>query len=482
MSLSDPGYFIFLFLVFLVYFILGKGGPRRIFLLAASYLFYLQLSKAYFVVLLFVTCVTYLGARLLRSAHAEKHGTLLFWLVVSILVSPLLLFKYLLVVLSVSLHGNLASLAFPVGISFFTFASLGYLADVYLGVTDPESSPTRVALFVAFFPLVSAGPIERAGRFMPQFDLDADFSSDRTIAALRLIFIGLIMKVVFADALAGPTNLVFENPGAYLPIERLCATLFYPFYLYADFAGYSLIAIGSAKLFGLEVAPNFRQPFLSSTVPEFWRNWHISLSSWVRDYIFSPLRMEWRRYSNLGMAAALISSFVILGVWHGAKWGFVIFGAMHGLMVVVSTFTLPWRDKFWSAVGLPNSILRISRGIITYLLVALAFVFFRADSAPQALQIFQGVFSADSFYDLAKYLSDLWRHAASTPFSVLNDFLACFWVIPCLLGGDILVRNKLIPERLPAIVQIAGYNYGLLVVLAEWLAHYGSQPFVYYKF
>jgi alginate O-acetyltransferase complex protein AlgI len=482
MSLSDPAYFVFLFPVFVLYYLLEKGEPRRILLLAASYFFYIELAKVYLVILFFVTGITYFGARLLRSPLAEKRGSLLFWLIVVTLISPLLLFKYLVVFLPVSFQGGLAALAFPVGISFFTFASLGYLIDVYLGVTEPEHSPTRVALFVAFFPLVSAGHIERAGRFLPQFELDANFSSDRTITALRLIFIGLILKVVFADALAVPLNVVYANPAACLPIERLCATLFYPFYLYADFAGYSLIAIGSAKLFGLEVTPNFRQPFLSTTVPEYWRNWHISLSSWVRDYIFSPLRMEWRRYSNLGMAAALMSSFVILGVWHGAKWGFLIFGAMHGLMVVVSTFTLPWRDKFWAAVGLPNSILRISRGIITYLLVALACVFFRADSLPQAMQIFQGVFSAGPFNDLARFLSDLWHHAASTPFPVLKEFLVCFWVIPCLLGGDILVRNKLVPEKLPAIVQIAGYNYGLLVILAEWLTHYGTQPFVYYKF
>jgi alginate O-acetyltransferase complex protein AlgI len=482
MSLSDPAYFVFLFPVFILYYILEKGRPRRVLLLAASYFFYIELAKVYLVVLLFVTCITYFGARLLRSPLAEKRGALLFWLFVVILVSPLLLFKYLTVFLPASFQGGLAALAFPVGISFFTFASLGYIIDVYLGVTEPEPAPTRVALFVAFFPLVSAGPIERAGRFLSQFDFDANFSSDRTIVALRLIFGGLIMKVVFSGALADPLDVVYQNPAACLAVERLCATLFYPFYLYADFAGYSLIAIGSAKLFGLEVSPNFRQPFLGTTVPEFWRNWHISLSSWVRDYIFSPLRMEWRRYPNLGMAAALMSAFVILGAWHGAKLGFLIFGAVHGLMVVVSTFTLPWRDKFWSAVGLPNSILRISRSIITYLLVALAFVFFRADSLPQAMQIFQGVFSAAPFYDSAGFLSGVWHHVSSARFPVLNAFLACFWVIPCLLGGDILVRNKLVPEKLPAVVQIAGYNYGLLIILADWLTHYGTQPFVYYKF
>jgi alginate O-acetyltransferase complex protein AlgI len=482
MSLSDPAYFLFLFPVFVLFYLLQKGAPRRILLLAASYFFYIQLAKVYVVVLLFVTCVTYFGTRLLRSPLAQKRESLLFWLVVTIAITPLLLSKYLAVFLAVSFQTGLLSLIFPVGISFFTFAALGYIIDVYLGVTDPEPSPTRVALFLAFFPLVSAGPIERAGRFIPQFDLEANFSSDRTIMALRLMFIGLILKVVFADALAAPVTLVYENPAAFQPIARLCATLFYPFYLYADFAGYSLIAIGSAKLFGLEVAPNFRQPFLSTTIPEYWRNWHISLSSWVRDYIFSPLRMEWRRYSNVGMAAALMSSFVILGVWHGAKWGFLIFGAMHGLMVVVSTFTLPWRDKFWAKVGLPDFILRLFRGVITYFLVALACVVFRADTLPQAIQMYQGVFSTAPFQDLAKYLSDFWQHANTTSFSAFKDFLGCFWVIPCLLGGDILVRKKLVPEKLPAIVQIIGYNYGLLVILSLWLTHYGTQPFVYYKF
>jgi alginate O-acetyltransferase complex protein AlgI len=480
MSLGDPGYFVFLLLVFVLYYFLRKGEPRRVLLLVASYFFYFQLSKAYVVLLVFVTCITYFGAKLLRSSQAQKWDALLFWLIVAVLISPLLFFKYLLALLAAtSLQGNLA-LALPVGISFFTFASLGYLADVYLGVAEPERSPSRIALFVAFFPLVSAGPIERAGRFLPQFDLDASFSSERTIMALRIIFIGLIMKVVFADALVGPINAVHESLASSLPVERLCATLFYPFYLYADFAGYSLIAIGSAKLFGLEVSPNFRQPFLSATVPEFWRTWHISLSSWVRDYIFSPLRTEWRRHSHLGMAAALMSSFVILGVWHGAKWGFLVFGLMHGLMVVISTFTLPWRDKFWAKVGFPVSLVRVPRAVLTFVLVTLTFVVFRANSLSQAGQIYQSIFSPQIFYDIMKIVSDFRHHIPAT--AGLEHFHACAWIIPCLICGDLLVRCKLVPEKLPAIVQIAAYNYGLLLILTEWLTHNGTQPFVYFRF
>jgi alginate O-acetyltransferase complex protein AlgI len=485
MSLSDPVYFLFLSLVFVLYYLLREGEPRRILLLASSYFFYVQLSKSYVLLLLCVTCVTYFGAKLFRSREPDKRRSLLFWLSVTLVVAPLIVFKYLGAFPALSFQGNLSSLAAPIGISFFTFAALGYLADVYLGVIEPESSPTRVALFLAFFPLVSAGPIERASRFMPQMELGADFSSDRTITALRLIFVGLTMKVVFANTLADPINTVYANPGAFSAIERLCATFFYPFYVYSDFGGYSLIAIGSAKLFGLEVRANFHQPFLSATVPEFWRNWHISLSSWVRDYIFSPLRTEWRRYSNLGVSGALLVSFLVIGIWHGAKWGYLVFGGMHGALVIASAFTLSWRDKFWARTGIDGWFVRVPRVIITFCLVTLTYVVFRADSLSQAMQIYQAVFSLGPFRDLATISSDVLHHRVDTvlaTFGTLKGFLLCSWTIPCLIAGDILARRKLVVEKIPAIVQVVGYNYGVMLILAAWLTHYGTQPFVYYKF
>ena len=149
------------------------------------------------------------------------------------------------------------------------------------------------------------------------------------------------------------SDLVFETPSHWRPIDLLAGLLHYSFFIYADFAGYSLIAIGSARLLGLEVRPNFQQPFLSASVPEFWRNWHISLSSWVRDYIFVPLRTHWRRHPRFGFPAALMISIVTIGVWHGAKWGYLAFGLMHGSLVTSSTLTMPRRDAFWKSVGVP---------------------------------------------------------------------------------------------------------------------------------
>ncbi len=415
MSLSDPQYFLLLGLTFLLYYAFRPGAPRRILLLAASYFFYFELAGFYILILFFVTLAAYGGARLVRSAPVEKRGFLALGLVATLVLVPLLLFKYAAPLLPPSIQVPAVSLALPIGISFFTFAALGYLIDVYLEVVEPERDFSRVALFLGFFPVVSAGPIERAGGLMRQFDLAARFSADRSFSALRLILTGLVLKLFFASFLEMPANAVFAVPANYPPIERLFGVIFYAFSLYADFAGYSLIAIGSAKLLGLEVRPNFQQPFLSASVPEFWRNWHISLSSWVRDYLFTPLRMTWRRYPRAGMAAALILSFLILGVWHGARWGFLIFGAMHGVMVTVSVFTRAWRDAFWKSVRLPPTFLHLQRVIVTFFLVLIPFVVFRAKSLDHAMTLYQGIFSVGLLQNIGAAAADfLSNHSQRT--------------------------------------------------------------------
>jgi D-alanyl-lipoteichoic acid acyltransferase DltB (MBOAT superfamily) len=482
MSLSDPLYFLFLTVVFLLFHLLRTGEPRRLLLLASSYFFYYELSRFYILVLFFVTLICYFGAQGLRSPRVRNRSYLFFWLIIALTLMPLLVFRYLGVFISLSLRENFLLLAFPVGISFFTFAALGYIIDVYLEVVEPETSPSRFALFLAFFPLISAGPIERAGRFMSQFDFDLPFTSQRALMALRLVFIGLLMKLVFADRLVIPVDTVYDNLDASSALETMCAVFYYPFYLYADFAGYSLIAIGSAKLFGLEVRPNFQQPFLSTTIPEFWRCWHISLSSWVRDYLFTPLRAELRYLGNWGMATALLLSFVILGVWHGAKLGYFFFGLIHGCYAVASLFTLPWRNQMVARLRIPASVVYGFRLIVTFLLVSIAFVPFRADTMQQTVAIYRNLFSPAPFHELLWMFAALAHHANLDSFALLKQFLFVFWVIPFLLVGDLLARKNLAFERLPLLPQIIGYNWGLLLIISYWLTHYGSQPFVYYKF
>jgi alginate O-acetyltransferase complex protein AlgI len=487
MSLSDPLYFLFLTGVFVLYHLLEPGVPRRVLLLCASYFFYFELSHFYLLVLVFVTAVTYRGALLLRGPHSEQRRFLFFGLIITLTLLPLLAFKYLGPVLELGgenmpLVQSLRALAMPIGISFFTFVALGYLIDVYLEVVEPEPDLARVSLFLAFFPLVSAGPIERAGRFIPQLDLDTRFSADRALSALRLILIGLVMKLFIAGDLAIPTDPLFASPASCLPIEHLFGMIFYTFQLYADFGGYSLIAIGSAQLLGLEVRPNFQQPFLSATVPEFWRNWHISLSSWVRDYLFTPLRMEWRRQGNRGMAAALLTSFVILGIWHGAKWGFLIFGVMHGTYVVVSMFTLAPRDALWKRMAIPPTMIYLCRVVLTFFLVMLSFVVFRTHSLRDAMVIYQGIFSAELWRELAHgshfFLA---LHNRPVDLDLIDD--ATIWLgIALLIIGDVLTRRKITLEKFPGYFQILLCYIALLIILLKWTTANVSEPFQYYKF
>jgi hypothetical protein len=411
-------------------------------------------------------------------------------LICGVLLAPLLLFKYLPPLLGLAHYHShtgygidLESLMIPIGISFFTFAAFGYVWDVYLEVIDPETRLERVALFLAFFPVVSAGPIERGQGLMTQLDLEQPFMCDRAISALRTIVLGLVMKVCIADFLSGPVNTVYAAPGHFPALDRFLATVDYAFYLYADFAGYSLIAIGSARLLGLNVVENFAQPFLSPTIPEFWRRWHMSLSFWVRDYIFAPLRMTWRRHPRAGMIGALLISFTVLGAWHGAKWGYLFFGMLHGTYAAVSFLTLQKRNKFWARIGLPDSVLYVARVIITFYLVLLAFVFYRAANLSDAFVIYRSFFSMDLVRDGMSAARGFALHpGAKLMASTVGDIKPCIGLFLLLLAGDVMARRKFRFVRLPGVVQVVVVNLAILYVLSSWIKGHGNEPFVYYKF
>jgi len=492
MPLSDPKYLIFLFTVVMLFYVLRGQRLRSAVLLLASYVFYFNLSRYYSFVLIFVTIVAYSGGILLTAKGHAHRRNLLLALCCVILLAPLIILKYLEFVVGVAVAigavpgstSPFLHLAMPVGISFFTFAALGYLIDVYLEVIGPTRRLLDFALFTAFFPLVTAGPIERADSFLPQFDFHRlQFNSASAFAAARLIFLGLFLKVVCADTLVKSVDTIYANPRQFIALEQLFGLVHYMFYVYADFAGYSLIAIGSALFFQLEVRPNFKQPFLSRTTPEFWRNWHISLSSWVRDYLFTPLRTKWRRYAEVGMIGAVMVSFLVLGIWHGAGWGFVLFGLMHGLLVSGSILTLKHRDAIWSAVGIPTTLVHISRVFCTFVLVMLTFVVFRANSLHDAGYIYRHIFSAD-------LIRSAWHGARlhtsppdkPTPFQVIS-FSSITWVIIGLLMiGDIVARRAFSIEKLPLPVQITIYNVGIGLIVWKWIENTAAQPFLYYRF
>ncbi|HWB47779.1 MAG TPA: MBOAT family O-acyltransferase [Stellaceae bacterium] len=486
MSLSDPSFIGFFAAVFVLFYLLPGGTARLVLLLAASLGFYAYLSGAYLGVLLAVIAVTYAGGLALPSHVQGRRRQITFVAALLGILAPLVVFKYSAFLCQAIGFGTphfVELLALPIGLSFFTFAAVGYLIDVNLDLAAPETNPLRLGLFVSFFPLVTAGPIERGGRLLPQFTFARPFSSDRALAGLRLIFIGLVLKVLFADTLAAPVAAVFGDPEGALPLEKFVAIVFFAFDLYADFAGYSLIAIGCANMLGIDVQPNFRQPFLSQGIPEFWRTWHMSLSFWVRDYLFLPLRAKWRRAGHRGMVAATVLSFTILGIWHGAGWQFAIYGSAFGVLAVASLYTLKYRDAVYARLGVPALAVRIIRAVITFILFALVLVLFRADYLDDALLFYRDIFSLGMLDNLWGVVAGgLFHHGAPLELPVVSAFWADWFLIAAIVAGDILVRNGYTLEKSPVWLQVVAYNVGLGAIVYQWMTSSVAPPFLYYKF
>lgn len=486
MSLSDPSYLGFFAAVFVLFYLLPGGAARVVLLLAASIAFYCKLSGLYVSVLLLVSTITYVGGLLLQRQPAGRRRSVVFWTILVAVLAPLVIFKYLAFLIEsagFAVPVSVTQLALPIGLSFFTFVAIGYLIDVHLYVLEPERNPLRLGLFVSFFPLVTAGPIERGGRLLPQLSLASAMSSERALAGLRLIFIGLVLKVLIADPLAAPVAQVFGDPESAQPLEKFVAMIFFAFNLYADFAGYSLIAIGCANVLGIDVQPNFRQPFLSPTIPEYWRTWHMSLSFWVRDYLFLPMRAYWRRSGHKGMIAVTVLSFTILGVWHGAGWQFVIYGVAWGLLAVGSLYTLKYRDAVYAALHVPPLAMRIIRATITVLLASLVLVLFRANYLSDALLFYRDIFSTGFLENIwAGIRYGLLHQGEPLSLPVVTGYWWGWLLIAALVAGDVLVRNGITLTKCPVSFQVPAYNLGVMLISYQWVAGSVAPPFLYYKF
>ena len=378
MIVGEPIYLACLVPVVAVAYAVPGGRPRQVYLLAASYIYYLTFPATFFAILLAITSLAYLGALLLERASKGPHAGRLLALLIVLSFVPLAFFKYFEPFLASAQHPpganwqlTMAEIVLPVGLSFYTFAAVGYLIDVYLGVVRAEGSLLRVALFVGFFPYVTAGPIPRAPDVMPQFETRGRFDAGQAIQGAREILLGVVMKFWIADSLAVPSANVYASLSTTLPLEKLVATLFFAFQLYTDFAGYSLIAIGSARLLGVDIPDNFQQPYLSQSLAEFWRRWHISLVKWLRDYVFGPISIRWRRHPRIAIPLGMMLTLTLVGIWHGIGWGFLAFGVAHGILLAAAYTSRPLRERFIRTIRLPNAFLLPIRILITFSIVAL---------------------------------------------------------------------------------------------------------------
>jgi len=417
MPFNSLGYFLFLPVVYLVFYFVGERARWSI-LLAASLLFYAALNVPYLLVVLVLVAVTTYGFGIwLYQADTPKVKRALLWGGIGANLLILVVMKYLPFlsenmkalseILSLDARIQPVKIFVAIGVSYYVFQAISYLVDIYLEIEKPERHFGYFALYLAFFPKLLQGPIERAGDLIPQLKNRYEFNYDNMRFGMLLFTWGLFKKVVIADRLGLYVDAVYNDVHAFSGLPLLLATYAYAFQIYMDFSGYTDMALGSARLFNIHLTQNFNSPYLATSVIDFWRRWHISFSRWILDYIFKPLQMQWRDLKNLGTAAALMATFLVSGIWHGASWGFVIWGGAHGLFMACSVFYKPYQKKLHKALGIENTgILKIWQVFVTFNLVSFAWVFFRANSLSDALFILcnmNGTYNSTSIFKQNEY-------------------------------------------------------------------------------
>jgi len=391
MVFTSLPFYLFLPLVYLI-FCVSAPAFRWVVLLVASYLFYAALRAPLLILALaFTTVASYWAGVRMGRVHGERQRQQALWLGVGSCALTLVGIKAMARWASLTDSGQGAlHLATSIGVSYFTFQAIAYLADVYLETQEPERHFGLHALSLAFFPKLMQGPIERAGRLLHQFRLPYAFDYSAMRSGLVLFAWGFFKKVVLADRLAQYADAVFGHVHGYSGLPLLLGTYAYALQIYFDFAGYTDMARGIARLFGIQLMENFNRPYASRSIPEFWRRWHISFSTWILDYLFKPMQMAWRDRGQAGTALALMAAFLISGLWHGVSWGFLAWGGLHGAYLVASLLSRGLRKRV-TARFKQQRWLPAWQVFVTFHLVCLAWVFFRAETLRDAFYLLRNL-------------------------------------------------------------------------------------------
>lgn len=466
--------------VSLIYFLLPQKF-RIHFLITASYFFYLNSIPLFALLLFATTMITFGAAYLIENSTDEKKRKLYLILTVILSVSTLSLFKYYYFInqtiftaltwMGIRWNFPEIKLLLPLGISYFTFQTLGYLFDVYNHTTKAEQSFKYYLLFVSFFPTIVSGPIERSGNMIPQYKKGATFAYMNVVQGLKWMLWGYFMKLVVADGLGNYVDEIYGSAQFQSSPTLLFVVVLYPMQLYCDFNGYSNIAIGVAKILGFEVMQNFRRPYLFSTsITNFWRRNHISFSTWLTDYIYTPLTIKYRYWGMKGLVLSVIITFLIAGIWHGAGWTFVIYGLIHGIMLSFEAVNQKRRNKFEKKWSIKESWWYIGiTCIFTYALVCFSFVFFRSSSIHDASTVIATIFSNNGVLNLGGSTARLAFSLATLAMVILTDFRDEYHPSKILL-----FESKFRTIRWSAYITTA-----LLLLL---LGNFGSDKFIYFQF
>lgn len=404
----------FQFLVFFpivigLYFVLPKK-LRQAWLLIASYYFYMCWNAKYALLIFGITLLSFLGGRFVAKAdateasHQKKRRTFIACAVV--IIGLLLLFKYLdfardninallqMLHVSASLRTDF-SLVLPVGISFYTFQALGYLIDVYRGDIKAEDSFLKYALFVSFFPQLVAGPIERSKNLLRQLDEPKEFDYERARNGLLLMLWGFFEKMWIADTASIYVNKIYDSYWDYSAGALVVATVLFAVQIYCDFGGYSHIAIGASEVLGIRLMDNFKQPYFATSIKDFWHRWHISLSTWFRDYVYIPLGGS--RCGKVKKWRNLLITFLVSGLWHGANWTYIFWGGLHGIYQVIGDATLNVRTRIrdFFHIKETNPLYVFLKMLVTFVLCDVAWIFFRAEGIEQAFAMLGYMFDKE---------------------------------------------------------------------------------------
>ncbi len=483
-------YFIFIAVTVAVYYLIPKK-LRPLVLLAASYGFYLSAKPIYGVFLVGITAITYLSGRCINRISSQKMRKRIMLSTVILCLFTLGVLKYtgfalesigaLAGFLGKSVETRSLNILLPVGISFYLFQAISYVIDVYREDISAEKNIIRYATYISFFPTILSGPIERAGHLIPQLG-DTQSSSildNLRIGGLRMLW-GYFLKLVVADRIAVLVDGIYGSPQGYEGGILFLAAVLYSFQIYCDFAGYSNIAIGSARLFGIRLFENFESPYLSTSVAGFWRRWHKSLSFWFRDYVYIPLggnrKGKGRKYLNLMIV------FLLSGLWHGANWTFVVWGGLHGLFQILGDVLRPARDRIIEVLCIDRTrhVHKAFKTVVTFLLVTIAWVFFRSPNFGTAFYVVKNMWKITPWVLTDGSLLELGITGAEWTLLLLSLLLVIAVDIAHAhhnsLIDRILAQHLLI--RWPLIIG------GIILVLiyGMWGSAYSSGSFIYYQF
>lgn len=481
MLFNSVTFAIFLPIVFLLYYLVPHKY-RWVFLLGASYVFYMNLHIGYGILLFLTTCLTYgLALQVEKASTPKKRKACLAGGIVP-LVLIILFYKTANPVISqlntliadgrLSLQPITISILLPAGVSFYFFQSMGYLIDVYKGKIPAEKHFGYYALFVSFFPQLLAGPIGRADSLLPQYKKERPFSYDQAAYGLKQMAWGYFKKLVIADVFATVVDKVYNNASSYVGLVFIIVTIMFAIEIYCDFSGYSDIAIGCAKLFGIDLMTNFKSPYFSFSIREFWSRWHISLSTWFRDYVYIPLGGN--RAGRFRHCLNLMITFLVSGFWHGSTLTYLLWGGFHGLLQIIETFlypkkkrgvTITYKKHWWQ---LP----------VTFILLCFSWIFFRANSIQDAFWIISRL-----FWDASRPLNYLKTAVICLDMPYASMFGMALSVV--LLGiydylslkGDVI----LMVSKLNGVLRFA--LYVLLLVIIMLFSNKGiATEFIYFQF